>query len=115
MICFQRALETIRLFVGGPAQLRSANPHGQPPPLHVPAVGHSGAQMPSQGAGKVPLAQRAQTAAVWPYLTLGFRKATTRAFRIVENFDPVHAFAILTGRSSKRNGPLVLCHAGGNA
>jgi hypothetical protein len=109
MLYLRRALERFRLSVGGvPAQVS----HRETPPAHKPLVSTRSPQVPSQHTGQRRFAAFAESA------TLAARAPGHPAvgtLRDVEDADPGHVLASLPARSSERNGPFVLVHAGGNA
>ncbi len=105
---FQRALAGLGLSVGGPAPSKC---HRKSPPAHVPAVAHCGSQVPRNAVRQIAFADHTKAG---PFCSALFsRQATERTARSIENFDPVHAVAILTVAYLKRNGPFVPVDAGG--
>ena len=105
----RRVLSALQSSVGGiPPKIS----HRETPPRHKPAVSSSGSQVPSEGIGQAGFAALTETATPSSALSGKTAVGTSRA---VENLRPIHSRAILSARSSKRHGPLVLCLTGGKA
>jgi hypothetical protein len=111
MICLRRAVETIRLFVGG---LQSGSVSTDIP-VQIPAISTNIKNSMNKMAQRFSPPRAYTDGNSHPILA---RQSPTQPEKTQSIWTPVlevFMFAILTVRSSKRNGPLVLAHAGGKA